>query len=80
MASKDFCISGTRKLDDDCQQCLLAVQDVTGRAIEAAIKANAGADPVSELVIRRLLDQLQAAHSTAVQLQSARNAAFLNSN
>lgn len=62
-------------LFDDCQRALAEVHRLTGQAIDAGIKAQAGADPVSELVTRRLLDQLQAAHGTAMQLLRAREAA-----
>lgn len=74
MASSDFCLSGTPDLRDDCQSCLKEVERITSLAIDAAIKAQTGADPVSELIARQIIERLQSAYSLTVQLRSARNA------
>lgn len=70
----DFCTHGTPKLQDDCQTALGNASQSIGFAIDAMIKAQAAADPVSEHVTRQALDKLQDAYGLIVQLHGARNA------
>ena len=71
---KDFSLVGTIMRDDELQQHLKKLQDMTGDARSHAIRLHGLSSPVECMVVERITKLLAEADNLVTQFQSARNA------